>query len=274
MTSEANVETRRRDGFGTRVVQQDARYGRLERLVLTAALATPEAEEAIKARLAALPVTLTAKLVPVHELTRSGDALTMTSEVPAGVALSDVLRALELGTLRLPVATLLETAGTVVRGAAALHVRGSFAHGALSPLHIVLRPDGTVLFAGAALADALERLQLTRDQVWREFGLALPSAPGAPRFDRRADVTQLGAVVLAILLRRPLQVDEYPAALDTLIVEATTPFDGERLKAVQAWLREALHLGGRSAFATTADAATAFAAIARDSKTADSYATA
>ena len=50
------------------------------------------------------------------------------------------------------------------------------------------------------LGAALEQLRFSRERYWRELRIALPSAPGLPRFDHRADVTQIGVVALSLIL--------------------------------------------------------------------------
>ena len=59
------------------------------------------------------------------------------------------------------------------------------------------------MLTDAVFGPALEGLGRNREQLWREFGLALPASASLPRFDQRSDVTQVGAVVLAIAIRRP-----------------------------------------------------------------------
>jgi hypothetical protein len=41
------------------------------------------------------------------------------------------------------------------------------------------------------------------------------------RFDQQADVTEMGAVILAIVLQRPIGTDEYPRHVSDLVVGAT-----------------------------------------------------
>ena len=76
------------------------------------------------------------------------------------MTLSDILAALEFGTLSLSDDEVLELAASVVRGAARMHgMLGSLAHGALAPAHVVLMRDGTTVFTGAVFGDAIQSLQ-------------------------------------------------------------------------------------------------------------------
>jgi hypothetical protein len=73
-------------------------------------------------------------------------------------------------------------------------------------------------------------------------------------------VTQLGALVLAVLLRRPLGGDEYPKAAGDLVVAATSDLnlDAGCLAALRMWLQRALQLNPKELFASAADASHAF----------------
>jgi hypothetical protein len=147
---------------------------------------------------------------------------------------------------------------------ASLHqLAGAPVHGALNPAHVIVRRDGSVLLTGAVFADALQALQCNREQLWRVFGIALPPSATLPRFDQRADVTQLGAVVLAIILRRSLTATEYPKGILDLVAAAA---EGIRVgtssrTALTMWLQQALQLHPKAMFATAGDAACAFTAV-------------
>jgi hypothetical protein len=79
-------------------------------------------------------------------------------------------------------------------------------------------------------------------------------------------VTQLGAVVLAILMRRALTADEYPRAVTELVNMAT-----ERLSighksstALRLWLQQALQLQSRALFPSAVDAERAYVSLISD----------
>jgi hypothetical protein len=122
----------------------------------------------------------------VVRIARRGDALAVFSTVPDGVSLSEVLAALEFRTISVSGEELLELASSVVTALSTVHERmPSIAHGALTPAHIVVQPDGSTVLTGAVYADALQALQKNREHLWRDFGLALPTAANFPRFDQR-----------------------------------------------------------------------------------------
>lgn len=260
---------RRRDrpasnGLGTRRHVQDVRWGRVEALELIPELSTLGAERQIRISAARFresgiasdggPVAL------VCDVRRSGERLVVISADHDGVRLSDLLDALETGTLDLTDAAILDLASALVRAVAWLHSRpGAPAHGALSPAHVVLGREGNIVLTDAVFAQLLQDLEWNRERCWRECSLALPPSASLPRFDQRADVAELGAVVLAVLLRRQLRVDEFPSGLPDLITSATSALGGAG-SALRGWLLQALHLHPRATFGSAADAAPAFTA--------------
>jgi hypothetical protein len=246
------------DGFGTRRIDHDPRHGRVEILSLVPKLATLAAEQAIRTRASKLIEPGPAPIALVHRIDRQDDRLSVTSSIPEGIRLSTLLAHLRSGTTQLSGAATLELADAVIRAVASLHERpGTPAHGALNPAHVVVGADGSALLTDAAFGAALEALQHNREQLWREFLLALPAAASVPRFDLRADVTQLGATVLAILLQRPLTATEYPRRLADVILEATEALPVSA-SSVRMWLQQALQLHARAAFGDGGEAAAGF----------------
>jgi hypothetical protein len=210
----------REDGFGVRRIVDDPRLGLVERLELAPALSSWASEQAIRARASHLASVYADAFGRVLRIERSGEALAIVSAIPDGIPLSDVLAALEFKTVTLSGEELLALARSVVDAVAAIHDRlGPRAHGALTPAHIVIQRDASTILTGAVFAEALHSLERNREALWREFGLALPSSASLPRLDQRGDVTQLGAVVLAIAVRRTLRRDEYPRGVIDVVSE-------------------------------------------------------
>jgi hypothetical protein len=252
----------REDGFGVRRLVVDARLGLVERLELAPPLATWASEQAIRARAAYLRSAFDSEFGGVLRIERTGEALSIMSATFEGVPLSDVLAALEFKTVSLSSAELFALAASVVDAVASFHQRmGSRAHGALTPAHVMVHPDGTTSLGGAVFAEALQALEHNREMLWREFGLALPSSASLPRFDQRGDVTQMGAVVLAIGVRRSLRRDEYPRGTHDLVHAATLSDDMTQNARIRQWLQDTLQLHGRVVFSSALDAAQAFAEI-------------
>ena len=230
-------------------------------------LATPAAEQAIRSRAARFTDGKAPMLATIHRIARAGDTLSVTTAAPEGVTLEDVLGALEFGTVSMSDQAIVELAAVTIRVVAAMHeLPGAPTHGALTPAHVLFRRDGGVLLTGAVFADALQGLQHNREQLWREFGVALPPSASLPRFDQRADVAQLGALVLAIFLRRSLNSAEYPRGIADLVGTATAnvAVSGVSAAALRMWLQQALQLHAKATLASAVDAARAFPDVASD----------
>jgi len=252
----------REDGFGVRRSAVDSRLGHVERLELTRPLSSWGSEQAIRARAAHLAAAFDGAYGRVLRIERAGEALTIVSAVPEGVPLSDVLAALEFKTITLSGDELLQLAASVVDAVAAIH--GSIAprsHGALTPAHIVVQQNGMTTLTGAVFAEALQSLEHNREVLWKEFGLALPASASLPRFDQRGDVTQLGAIVLSIAIRRGLRRDEYPRGTTDVVNTVAPTDDVEKNGRVRQWLQDTLQLHGRVVFSSAVDAAQVFTEI-------------
>jgi hypothetical protein len=248
----------RQDGFGARSLAIDAQHGRIERIDLTPALASPASEQAIRARAAHHNSLENNPLGRVLRILRNGEALSIFSEAPDGVSLSELLAGLEFKTISLSGQELLELASSIVTAVATMHERmPTIAHGALTPAHIVLRRDGTIVLTGAVFVDALQALQRSREHLWRDFGIALPTSATASRFDQRGDVTQLGAVVLAIMQGRSLRRDEYPKGTRDMAMSVSVTGNPVTDSKLRTWLQDALQLHGRVTFSSAIDAARA-----------------
>jgi hypothetical protein len=246
----------RQDGFGVRIVEHNATLGCLERLTLAPALATPGSEQAIRARAAHLNSLGSGPIGRVLKIERKAKTLSILGERPDGVTLSDILAALEFGTLTLSDDELLELVASIVQAAGEMHeLLGAVAHGALSSAHVVVTRAGSTIFTGAAFGDAVQALKRNRESLWREFGLVLPAAATAPRFDQRGDVTQLGALVLAIGIRRSLRRDEFPQGIGDLVTSVSIGSNQQLNSRLRTWLQDTLQLQGRVAFDSCVDAA-------------------
>ncbi len=252
----------RQDGFGTRVIERMPEVGLVERLMLSPSLATPGSEQAIRARAAHLTSVGASSLGRVIRIERKGGAVSILNRVPDGVTLSDILAALEFNTLTLSDDEVLELAASVVRAAGMMHeALGTVAHGALSPGHVVLTREGSTVFTGAVFGDAIQALKRSREHLWREFGLAMPSSVGTPRFDQRGDVAQLGALVLAIGQRRCLARDEFPGAVTDLVAATAISSNTNANSRLRTWLLDTMQLQGRVVFDSCADAARKFTRV-------------
>jgi hypothetical protein len=77
---------------------------------------------------------------------------------------------------------------------------------------------------------------------------------GLPHFNERADLTQLGAVALSLIIGRCLEDDEYPGPIEDLVASASSrAVDGSREPVsteLRDWLRRTLQLDARHSYAT------------------------
>jgi hypothetical protein len=221
-------------------------------------------EEAIRGRAARYGDLDIRTFAAVRRIERSGISLRLVSEMPTGVRLSGLLADLEATGHVVRESALLELASLVINAVAALHAwPGGIAHGAITPAHVLITTDARVVLTDCVFGAGIELLQRNRDMLWKEFRLAMPASASLAKFDQQADVTQLGAVILAIVLQRQIRIDEYPHALSDLVLRATetAPGSGDCLSALRSWLHLALQVHPRVAFRSAVDAQRAFSEI-------------
>lgn len=252
------------DGLGVRRVETDPRDGStIEVLDVSPALAAQAGfEDAIRARVEWFAKTPIDGVAAVRRVERDGSSLRVVADHVEGLRLPDLLHEAVKGNAPLPQAAALELAGRIIRIVSALHQAPGLSHGSITPAHVVVTRKGRVVLTDAVFGSAIEGLQRNREQLWREFRLALPSSASLPRFDQRADVAQLGATILAVTLGRSLRADEYPRATNDVVIAATLAArpgeTGTAASALRMWLQQALYLHPRATMATAIDAERAF----------------
>ena len=132
------------------------------------------------------------------------------------------------------------------------------AHGALGPERIVVTPAARLVIVEHVMGAAVEQLQFSEDRYWRELRIPCPRSVGLPVFDQRADVLQLGITALTLLLRRPLNGDEFPTPIGDAVVSTRAMSADGRLEALPSglrpWLTSALQLDARAAFRSAIEA--------------------
>ena len=254
------------DGLGVRRLESDGRTT-TEILELSPALSSQAVfEQAVRGRASRYADLDIRSFAPVRRVERVGSAVHVVSEIPSGVRLSDLLAHLESTGEVVPESAMLELASLVINAVASLHAwPGGLAHGAINPAHVVLTNDGRVMLTDCIFAAGLEVLQRNREVLWKEFGLAMPPAASLARFDQQADVTQMGALILSIVLQRPMHKHEYPRGVSDLVVTATesstVPGAPGSSSALRMWLQEALQIHPRLAFRSAVEAQRSFADI-------------
>jgi hypothetical protein len=95
----------------------------------------------------------------------------------------------------------------------------------------------------------------------------MPPAASLARFDQQADVTQMGASILALVLHRPLRAAEYPRGVSDLVMSATesASFAGSAASefTLRTWLQAALQIHAKLAFRSAVEAQRSFSDIAK-----------
>jgi hypothetical protein len=140
-----------------------------------------------------------------------------------------------------------------------LHVTApDISHGAIAAERIVVTPGARLTVVEYVLGSALEQLRFSHERYWKELRMALPRSAGLARFDRRADVVQIGVVALALIVNRPIADAEYPARIGDVVSSAwaiSTRGGLEPLPAgLRSWLMRSLQLDARHSFQSAVEA--------------------
>lgn len=251
------------DGLGERAVTLDRTSGdALESLRLRAELtAVPSFEFALRERVGRLANFRHGYYARVRRVDRTPepDGLALVSDHTPGARLSDILAATAREGLTLDINAALCLIRQLVPAVAMLHQNArEVAHGALGPERIVVTPHARLVIAEYVLGSALEQLRYSHERLWKDFRIAMPTSAGLPRFDHRADVTQIGVTALALILGRPLRDEEYPRRVSDVLAGATetSALGGrEPLGApLKAWLARAMQLDYRNSFHSALEA--------------------
>jgi hypothetical protein len=252
------------DGLGQRLrVVDPMRNEPVEMLCLRGELtAVPSFEFALRERVGRLAAFHHPCYAGVHSVERLKDrasTLALVSDSTAGVRLSEVLAFAEREHVTLDIDAAVCLLRQLVPAAAMLHEHApDIAHGALALERLVITPGSRVVIVEHVLGSALEQLRLSHERYWKELRLALPRSAGAPRFDHRADVTQIGVIALSLILGRPLADDEYPARIGDVVASAwaiSARGGLEPLPAgLRAWLTRSLQLDSRNWFRSAVEA--------------------
>ena len=195
----------------------------------------------------------------VERLKDRSSVLAVVSDSTPGVRLSEILAFAEREHVTLDIEAAVCLLRQLVPAAAMLHEDfPDISHGAISPERIVITPGARLVIVEHVLGSALEQLRFSHEQYWQDLRIALPRSAGPPRFDHRADVTQLGVVALSLILGRPLGDDEYPARIGDVVASAwaiSARGGLEPLPAgLRAWLTRALQLDSRNWFRSAVEA--------------------
>ena len=246
------------DGLGERhLVVDRGRNEPVEMLCLRGELtAVPSFEFALRervSRLAAFRHTCYAHVRTVERLKDSGSTLALVSDATTGVRLSRLLEFAEQDNVTLDIDAALCLLRQLVPAVALLHEHApDVCHGAIAAERVIVTPGAHVMLVEHVLGSALEQLRFPLERYWHDLRVALPRTAGAPQFDHRADVAQLGVIALALILGRPIAADEYPSKLGEAVSSAWAMSANGGLEPLPAglrnWLACALQLDRKNSF--------------------------
>ena len=262
------------DGLGVRRhILDQATNETLEMLCLRGELtAVPSFEFALRervSRLANFRHAYYGRVRRVDRLTDQAATLALVSDCTQGARLSEILMVAERRRLALDINAALCLIRQLVPAVAMLHQNArDVAHGAMGPERVVVTPHARLVIVDYVLGAALEQLRYSHERYWKEFRIALPRSAGLPRFDHRADVTQIGIVALSLILGRPLKDDEYPARIGDVVASATamSALGGREpvTPALRSWLARALQIDLRNSFTSALEAQAALDDVLSD----------
>jgi serine/threonine protein kinase len=251
------------DGLGERRRTTDASGDTVERLCLRRQLTSiPSFEFALRertGRLASFRHTYFGRVRSIDRLSDPAAALAVVSDFTKGVRLSQLLTPAVAQPVTIDINAALHLIRQIVSSVAMLHENApDVAHGAIGPERIVVTSNARVVIVEYVLGAALEQLRYSPEQYWKDLRIALPPYADEPRFDHRADVTQIGVVALSLVLGRLLTDEEYPARIGDVLGSAWAisargglePLPG----GLRSWLGRALQLDPRHSFESAIDA--------------------
>lgn len=253
------------DGFGSRFLGLDPEAGDpVEILSFEPALvAAPDFAASVGVRVARLAGARHALFARVRRIDRpSPDSLLLVSDRVSGWRLSAVLDAAARERLTLDISAVLHLMRQLIPAVALFgrHQR-DLSVGTIAPERLILTPPGRLVIAEYVLGEALEKLALTRERMWREYRVAVADVAGGRREAQRSDVLGIGIVALSLLLGRPLGEDEFPEAVGDLLQRVTEMHGGDARPLsprLASWLARALQLEGHKALPSPKDAQVAF----------------
>ena len=254
------------DGFGARYLTFDSEAAEpgdpVELLAFDSALVDmPDFATALGVRVARLASVRHTLFARVRRLDRpSADSLLLVSDRVAGWRLADVLDVVEREKLTLDISSILSLLRQLIPTVAlfARHQR-ELAVGTIGPEHLILTPQSRLVLSEYVLGAAIEKLSLSREQLWRNYRVA--STPGSTKIWTRSDALGLGIVLLSLLLGRRLRDEEFPGALGSLhagVRESSGGIVRPLSPALSTWLGRALQLDSRTGFQSPQEAQVAF----------------
>ena len=204
------------DGLGRRQLEVDRESGEMiERLIVRPELTA--FEHVLSARVARASLLKDDRFARPRQVAWNDEGrLTVTSSYVGGRRLSDVVdvaaAAGVIGGIDAAIGLLLE----LLPALSYLHSESQFAHGVLGAGRLTLTPTGSLVILDWVYGAPVEHLQLTRQRLWDELGVAAHPSPGPPRLDQASDLTQAAMIAASLVVGRPLCDKDYPSGIPAL----------------------------------------------------------
>ena len=246
------------DGLGRRQLEVDRESGAMvERLVVRPELTA--FEHALSARVARASMVRDERFARPRDVGWDDEGhLTVASDYIAGRRLSDVIdlaaAAGVIAGIDAAIGLLLE----LLPALSFLHSETRFAHGVLGAGRLTVTPTGSLVVLDWVYGATVEHLQLNRDRLWDELGLAAHPSPGPPRLDQASDLTQAAMIAASLVVGRPLCDKHYPSGIPALraeIVEvAQIRGNQEFSRGIERFFDRTLPIGPRRVFSSADEA--------------------
>lgn len=258
---DAGVSVTFSDGLGQRVRLSDGQGNTLDMLRIRGALSAASGFDfALRERVSRLANFRHAYYARVRRVDRLDDGATVgvVAEAPDGARLAHILEVASARQLDLDVNAALCLLRQIVPAVAMLHQNArDVSHGAIAPERIVVTANARIMIVDYVLGAAIESLGYSRERLWKELRVAVPSGAGTARLNHRADVMQMGVVALALVLGRPLGEDdlrELPALLASARENSGMGDKQPISDSLRRWLSRALQLDAVGSFESALEA--------------------
>jgi serine/threonine protein kinase len=210
-------------------------------------------------RLASFQSEHYARVRAVERLGKGGATLALLSDHVPGTRLAEILSHAETKLIPIETNIALGLIRQLVSAVALLHKKApELCHGAIAPERVIITPTGRLVLAEYVLGSAIEQLHYPHEQYWKELRVAMPKNGTGPQFDRRTDIAQVGAVALALLVGRPIALDEYPSRIGEMTNGTWALSANGAMEPLppplREWLSRAMQLDPRNPFPSALEA--------------------
>jgi hypothetical protein len=246
------------DGLGRRTLEVDRESGAMiERLLVRPELTA--FEHVLSARVARAAMLKDERFARPRQVAWDDEGhLTVASNYVSGRRLSDVIEIAGMGGVIGGIDAAIGLLLELLPALSHLHSEMQFAHGLLGTGRLTVTPAGALVVLDWVYGATIEHLQLTRQRLWDELGLAAHPSPGPPRLDLASDLTQAAMIAAAIVVGRALGDQDYPSGIPALRAEivdvAQIRGNQEFARGIERFFERALPLRPRRVFSSADEA--------------------